>query len=763
MKRVRHPIVAVAVIHLVAAIVSCIYVTPVKADLDPLLLAKNGRTNYSIVSAFDQDEATRFAVEELSRFLNQITGADFPLRWDDSPPGTHEIVIGATNRMVLDDLPEDLRSPAWEGFAIVREGSRLIILGNIPRTTLYGVYDFLDVELGVRFLTPEVTHVPRKTTLSVDVASRRFDPRFEYRCINVGFDELWTVRNRMNALDSRIPLEQMLGGVRWTGRFVHTMWELVSVDDYFESYPEYFPLIEGKRRHEWSGFSGAYAPNHCMSNPDLPAVAAKKLREWIERSPQDRNSKYLVSLTINDSPYFCLCDPCKAINAEEGVTQGGTKMRFVNAVAELLAEEYPNVAVETMLYHTQMPRKTSPLSNVLVRAVHDHDWRFALDDPTHENNRRQVAFWRDLKGLIGDGGVYNWTKHVSFHDWLLPVPNLRHTARSLGVMNEHGVIGMFCQNQNTRDGQFQNIRYYVLARGMWRPEIDSRETIREFCRLYYGPAGEDVLKYINFIHDEYGDEDLAKRDMGLHAAYYDERFIRTADAILAEAEAKADTPQLRQRVAVERLPIWKIMLDRACRRIGRIRTLPVEWAFKFDAHDQGLEEGWARTTDFGAWGTMRTDKHWTEQGERRRGVAWYGIKFEIPGTGGAPLAFHFGAIDGLADIFIDGIRFAEQKLAGRAMWRQSFYRTIPPDIAPGPHTLIIRVQKRRFNAGIWMPISIIDMSTPISHEIRNAGERFLQVARVSKLNEIGEGAGPIEKNYYPKIEYFLTHGRRPER
>ena len=760
MNLVRPPCICVLVIHVAAVILFSGCAAHAAAGSDPVLLAENGRTKYSIISAFDQDEATRFAVEELSRFLNRITGATFPVRWDDSPPAEHEIVIGATNRMVLDDLPAELRPKAWEGFAIVRDGSRLIILGNIPRANLYGVYDFLDVELGVRFLTPEATHVPRKATLAANVASRRFDPPFEYRNVHHGFDEQWTVRNRMNAMDSRIPMEELLGGVRWTGGFVHTMHALVPVDEYFDEHPEYFPLIEGERRSEWDGLSGPWAPNHCMSNPDLPAVAAKKLREWIAQSPQDPNSKYLVSVTINDSPYFCQCEPCKAINAEEGVTQGGTKMRFVNAVAELLAEQYPNVSVETMLYHTAMPKKTKPVSNVLVRAVKDHDWRYALDDPNHEANRRSLESWGDLKQKIGDGGYYNWTKHVNFGDWLLPIPNLPDTARSLRVMNEHRVIGMFCQNQNTRDSQFQNIRFYVLARAMWRPEVDSREVIDEFCRLYYGPAGEDVLRYINFIHDEYGNEDLEKQDMGFAAAYYDDRFIRTADAILADAEAKADTPLLRQRVAVERLPIWKIIVDRACRSVGRVRTLPVDWAFRIDPDEKGMDERWYKTTDFSDWRTMPTNKHWTMQGEPHRGVAWYATEFDLPDASGAPLAFHFGAIDGFADIFIDGVKVAEQKLGAWAMWRRAFFRNIPSDLAPGRHTLVIRVEKRNFNAGIWMPISIIDMSVDLPQDVRAVAERFLKVARASRLKEIGEGAGPIEKNYYPKIEYFLRHGRR---
>ena len=37
-------------------------------------------------------------------------------------------------------------------------------------------------------------------------------------------------------------------------------------------------------------------------------------------------------------------------------------------------------------------------------------------------------------------------------------------------------------------------------------------------------------------------------------------FIATADAILAEAESKAQTAEIKQRIATCRLPIWKLKL-----------------------------------------------------------------------------------------------------------------------------------------------------------------------------------------------------------
>ena len=151
------------------------------------------------------------------------------------------------------------------------------------------------------------------------------------------------------------------------------------------------------------------------------------------------------------------------------------------------------------------------------------------------------------------------------------------------------------------------------------------------------------------------------------------------------------------------------------------------------------------------------------QGEAPRGVGWYGINFDVPDTRGARLALYFAAIDGDADIFIDGEKVGEQKISAHAMWQHGFYIPIESSLAAGRHTLMVRVFKDHANAGIWKPVALIDMAVPIPGDLRRAGERFLAVARTAKITHISESyAGPYtqtRKMYYPKVEYFLTHGQ----
>ena len=534
----------------------------------PLTLAADGETDYAIVIAAEAREAEAYAAKELAYFLKKMTGAEFPVRRDDAPRAERELVVGQTNRMKLSDVPEALRSDNMEGFAIIREGESLVFLGNIPRGTLYGVYDLLDVELGVRFLAHQVNYVPHRPTLVVPVISRSYAPPFEKRTIWEGYlmgDA--TLRNRMNGVSFGILDEKMLGGVKMVGHPTHTYAAFVPHEKYFAEHPEYFAHVDGQRRDRYKGMPTQL----CVTNRDVLRISRDMVLGWLEEARESNPyNKYIVSVSAHDSIYHCECDPCAAISREEGVEKGGAHVRFLNAIAEEVAREYPNASVQTMFYQTGLPKKTKPAANVILQFVTGINWRYALDDMSKFSIHRMARGFKQWQEAAGDGGLYVWTKHqLSFSDYFKPSPNLRHIARNGRIMAEqHGVRGWFAQNGQSVGVELQTLRYYLLARAMWRPQNDSRGEIDEFCRFYYGDADEDVLRYINYLHDDYGEhvntgyeEDehrtLTRRDK--------ERYIQIADAILSRAESRVVGPEMKLRVATLRMPAWKTILNHAFR------------------------------------------------------------------------------------------------------------------------------------------------------------------------------------------------------
>jgi hypothetical protein len=103
-----------------------------------LTLADSGKTSYTIVIGDEAPEGIRYAAQELTDFLEQMTGADFETVGGGAPRSAHEIVLGLTNRKTLADVPPQLRSQVLEGFAILPDRGSLYILGNSTRGTLRG-------------------------------------------------------------------------------------------------------------------------------------------------------------------------------------------------------------------------------------------------------------------------------------------------------------------------------------------------------------------------------------------------------------------------------------------------------------------------------------------------------------------------------------------------------------------------------------------------------------------------------------------------
>ena len=155
----------------------------------------------------------------------------------------------------------------------------------------------------------------------------------------------------------------------------------------------------------------------------------------------------------------------------------------------------------------------------------------------------------------------------------------------------------------------------------------------------------------------------------------------------------------------------KVKMGRAFDAVEKLVIFPQEWHWRSDPDNRGLAEGWYKEASFDTWDRMmRIDRPWTRQGERL-GVGWYAVDFEMPETGGTPLALLFYAVDGFCDVFVDGEKVGEQKGPPDDMWDMPFHFSLDKGLAPGKHRLVVRVEKDTCDeAGIWKPVAIAENS-----------------------------------------------------
>jgi hypothetical protein len=175
-------------------------------------------------------------------------------------------------------------------------------------------------------------------------------------------------------------------------------------------------------------------------------------------------------------------------------------LRFVNAVAADIEEEFPNVAISTLAYqYTRKPPKhVKPRHNVIVRLC---SIECSFSKPlSHERN---AAFREDIVGWsqICDR-LYIWDYTTNFRHYVMPHPNLRVLGPNVKFFVDHNVKGIFEQGSyNTYGAEMAELRAWVLAKLLWDPTLDGRELVREFLHGYYGPAAPHIKAYLDVTHD----------------------------------------------------------------------------------------------------------------------------------------------------------------------------------------------------------------------------------------------------------------------
>jgi len=524
-----------------------------------MTIAQNGAAKAVIVIAEDAAEPERHAASELAGFLRQITGAEFEIK---APllvgPGA---VKSASPDFSTDDLGSD-------GIVIRTAGNDLILAGGRPRGTLYAVYTFLEEHVGCRWWSSQASTIPIKPTLQIGQLNIRYMPPLEYRETFWfdAFDGDWAVRNKSNGNSER--LDEQRGAKHKYEGFVHTFFPLIPPEKYFEDHPEWFSEIDGKRIHERAQL--------CLTNEEMRAELVKNLKERLRNNP----AATIASVSQNDWHGNCKCSKCAAIEKEEG-SPAGLMLRFVNAVAEDIEEEFPNVAISTLAYqYTRTPPKiTKPRPNVIVRLCSiECSFSKPLADERNKEFRDDIVGWSKICNRL-----YIWDYTTNFRHYIMPHPNLRVLGPNVKFFVDHSVKGLFEQGAYTSNGaEMAELRAWVLARLLWDPTLDGQELIDEFIAGYYGPAGPHIKDYLQITHDAVEASGDHLGCFSQHTAKFlsFETLSKGWERLKAAEEAVINNPDLRFRVQVAQLPIMYTFIMRwddmrqACQAAGADWPMP---------------------------------------------------------------------------------------------------------------------------------------------------------------------------------------------
>jgi hypothetical protein len=515
---------------------------------EPASLRAGDLRNWDIVVPARAAPAEQYAAEELQRLLGEAIGHTLPIiaEMELTRVGGH-LFVGAGTAMWASEAGFAVADLGEEDLRIRVAADAIAIAGGSPRGTLYGVYTFLEDAFGVRFLAPECTHVRRAARdARLSLGERVFRPRLRFRYAYYGDnhrDHAFATRLRNNALTR----EPRLGGRTAWDLINHSVSGWVPVQRLGAQHPEYFALVDGRRRADVpDDHSGGGGTQPCMTHPEVRRLILRGALAQLDKEPWRAN----VSVSQTDNQTCCRCEACAAIDVREE-SHMGALLTLVNAVADTVAELRPGVAVGTLAYqYSRRPPKTlRPRPNVAIQLCSiECCVLHPIDDPACPLN---PSFCADLAGWgrICDQ-VYVWNYNTNFRDYLAPCPNLRVIGPNVRYFVANGARGLFMQAAGgARGTDLQELRNYLVSRLLWDPAADENALMDEFITLYYGAAADAVRSYIALIHDNARDRGLHRNCFGQAADYgLDDALIASGRALLEEGMRRAETEESRRRV-----------------------------------------------------------------------------------------------------------------------------------------------------------------------------------------------------------------------
>jgi hypothetical protein len=516
-----------------------------QGNLGACSIRVGGRTispaNYTIVIPDLAAAPERYAARDLRYHLELVTGEVFPIRSEGDHGAGAGFFIGRTRKAA--EAGVKCNGLGLEGIHLKTVGPALVLAGN-QRGCLYAVYTFLEEILGVRWFTPDCSTWPRQGTLKVPRLNRRYLPPLEFRAGDypVALGGEFALRCRLNGNNHQMSAEQ--GGRKGVHSLAHTFAALCPPERYFAQHPEYFSLVGGKRQ---SGYAQL-----CLTNPEVLKIVTAGVRQWIRDLPDMK----VFSVSQNDTDMHCECEACTRV-AEEEDSQMGPVLRFVNAVADDIREDHPEVAIETLAYqYTRKPPKlTKPRPNVIVCLctieccfIHPLE-----SDPFNRTFADDIRGWNRICQRL-----WIWDYIINYAHSVCPFPNLGVLRPNIAFFLRNGVTGIYEEScYYTRGSELQELRNYIIAKTLWDPKYDTDRAIAEFCAAYYGAAAGHFREYLDLIHGSVRDVPGLHVQIYTHPAQYVRpEAIARASQLFDQAEAAvAGDPLLLHRLQVARLPI----------------------------------------------------------------------------------------------------------------------------------------------------------------------------------------------------------------
>ncbi len=434
-----------------------------------------------------------YAAGRLEYYLEKITGKDLAVVSASQDEAALEIAVGDTGR---DDA--DISGFEDGGYIITSAADKVVLRGAGNKGTLNAVYAFLEDYCGCHWYESGVIVTPENASLTVPLGiDNEYHPFFEYTETDTASsrDLEFSLANGLTGGVYRSFSEEQGGHVGYIGSFAHTLVTYYcKPETYFESHPEYYAYRGGER----------IPKQLCLTNPDVINIVVSEVLALLAQQHDPSATIQIVSLTQHDNREYCQCENCAALDKANG-SQAGTMVTFVNTVAERVkaAGNYDNVVFDTFAYQytRKAPTNVVPREDVIIRLCSiECCFGHTLDDPKCSENKE---FMHDLAewGKICNR-VYLWDYVNNYAETVCLFPNFAVMQRNVQIFYENNVKGVYEEGNyyiSDCDGEFAELRTYLLSKLMQDPYCDYSAEMNGYLEAVYGAGWKNIREFIDII------------------------------------------------------------------------------------------------------------------------------------------------------------------------------------------------------------------------------------------------------------------------
>ncbi|MBR1626507.1 MAG: DUF4838 domain-containing protein [Bacteroidales bacterium] len=460
----------IVILSIVVFLFSCSTTGKVK----DLTFYKNGKTEYHIIISEKATDNEIFAAKHLQQAIYKISGAKIPIVNHCRTTHNKEIHIGNTENYNSKKSNKNKTFAVGNGFTVLHKGNSLYFNGKDDVQTMYAVIDFTEKYLKVRHYAKDCSYYPVDSALCLkNFNSYSYSPINTYRNVNSMFVRKDNTLKRLLKLNTT---DDMFAN----GYFVHTILKFVPPQDFFDSHPEYFALINDQRNRR----------QVCWTNEDVYQLVKENLSEAMITQPD----KKVWSVSQEDNDIVCRCSRCQYL-IDKHKSDAAPIIYFVNR----LAKEFPDKTISTLAYRfsRKCPENISLENNVQIMLCSIECDR---NKTIEEQGNVSGTFAYDLTqwGKVTKN-IFLWDYECDFDYYLSPFPNLHTLQPNIQFFVKNNAFQHFQQANCDAGHEFSELKNYLIATLLWNPDINFDSTVTEFCENYYGKAGRYIKKYIDDI------------------------------------------------------------------------------------------------------------------------------------------------------------------------------------------------------------------------------------------------------------------------